>query len=295
MKVPIVIQMSEWRATRNALLDSGTTESFIHPRVVHELRLPTNHLHHPQTIRNVDGTNNKLGEVTDEVWLSIRHEDYNKEHRFLVADIGEDNIILSYPFFEAANPLIDWPMGRMHGTITMTKVRPPVKGPLSWIRQIALMLKRTTITQQLTEQALSKEEQTWEELIPKQYHKFGSIFSEVDSERFPGPRKWDHTIDLKPNAPTSIDCCVYPLSPKEKEEQKEFLAKNLRLKHIQWLNSPYASGFFLIWKKDGKFCPVQDYRNLNKWMIPNWYPLPLINDLIYDLAGYRLFSKFDMR
>jgi hypothetical protein len=31
MKVPIVIQMSEQRATRNALLDSGATESFIHP------------------------------------------------------------------------------------------------------------------------------------------------------------------------------------------------------------------------------------------------------------------------
>jgi hypothetical protein len=29
-------------------------------------------------------------------------------------------------------------------------------------------------------------------------------------------------------------------------------------------------------------------------MIPNWYPLPLINDLIYDLAGYQLFSKFNI-
>jgi hypothetical protein len=106
---------------------------------------------------------------------------------------------------------------------------------------------------------LSKEEKGWEELIPKQYHKFSSIFSEVDSERFPGPRKWDHAIDLKPEAPTSIDCRVYPLSPKEKEEQKEFLAKNLRLKRIRRSNSPYTSGFFLIRKKDGKFRPVQDY------------------------------------
>ncbi len=55
------------------------------------------------------------------------------------------------------------------------------------------------------------------------------------------------------------------------------------------------SGFFLIRKKDGKFQPVQDYRNLNKWTIPNCYPLPLINDLIYNLTGYHLFSKFDIR
>jgi hypothetical protein len=183
-------------------------------------------------VRNIDGTNNKLGEVTDEVRLSIHHKDYDEEHRFLVANIGEDDIILGYPFFEAANPLIDWPTGRMRGMITTTEVRSPIKGPSSWIRRITLMLKKTTIAQQLAKQALSKEEQSWEELVPKQYHKFGSIFSEVDSKRFPGLRKWDHTIDLKPEALTSIDCRIYPLSPKEKEEQKEFLAKNLRLKPI---------------------------------------------------------------
>jgi hypothetical protein len=63
--------------------------------------------------------------------------------------------------------------------------------------------------------------------MPKQYHKFGSIFSETDSERFPEPRKWDHAIDLKMDMPTSINCHVYPLFPKEKEEQKEFLTENL--------------------------------------------------------------------
>jgi reverse transcriptase-like protein len=34
---------------------------------------------------------------------------------------------------------------------------------------------------------------------------------------------------------------------------------------------------------------------LNKWTIPNCHPLPLINNLIYNLAGYWLFSKFDVR
>jgi hypothetical protein len=105
--------------------------------------------------------------VTDEVRLSICHEDYNEEHRFLVADIGEDDIILGYPFFKAANPLIDWPTGRMCGTITMTEIQTPIKGPSSWIQWVTLMLKKTTVAQQLAEQASSKEEQSWEELVPK--------------------------------------------------------------------------------------------------------------------------------
>jgi hypothetical protein len=43
-------------------------------------------------------------------------------HRLLIADIGKDNIILGYPFFEVANPLINWPTGRMRGAVTMTEV-----------------------------------------------------------------------------------------------------------------------------------------------------------------------------
>jgi len=99
---------------------------------------------------------------------------------------------------------------------------------------------------------------------------------------------------LKPDAPTSIDCRVYPLAPKEKEEQRKFLEANLHLKRIRRSNSPYASSFFLIKKKDSKFRPVQDYRNLNKWTIPNKYPLLLISELVHDLADKQLFSKFDV-
>ena len=147
------------------------------------------------------------------------------------------------------------------------------------------------MAQQLAKQVADKQKKTWHKLVPPWYHSFGSIFSEEASERFLERRKWDHAIDLKPDALTSIDCRVYPLSPKE---QKEFLDSNLWLHQIRRLNSPYASGFFLIWKKDGKFRPVQDYCHLNKWMIPNKYPLPLISELIHDLAGKHLFSKFNV-
>jgi aspartyl protease len=125
--------MSEQRATHNALLNSGATESFIHPRIVYELQLPTYELKYPQKVHNVNGTDNRLGEVTKEVQIKIHHKDYDETHRLLVTDIGEDDIILGYPFFEATNPLIDWPMGRMHGTITMTEIQPPAKSHPSWI------------------------------------------------------------------------------------------------------------------------------------------------------------------
>ncbi len=100
--------------------------------------------------------------------------------------------------------------------------------------------------------ATEKKKRNWDELVPKQYHDLEKVFSETALKWFPDHQHYNHTIDLVPEAPTSIDCRVYPLSPKEKEEQREFLAMNLQLNRIWQLNSPYASGFFLIHKKDGK-------------------------------------------
>jgi hypothetical protein len=110
-----------------------------------------------------------------------------------------------------------------------------------------------------TELAMNDGKKTWQELIPKQHHQHGKIFSEQASERHLGQRKWDHAIELKSNAPLSLDCRIYPLAPKEKEEQKEFLQTTLHLQRIRHSKSPYASGFFFIKKKDGKLRPVQDY------------------------------------
>src|SRR5260221_14161301 len=83
-------------------------------------------------------------------------------------------------------------------------------------------------------------------------HQHARVFNKKDSEKFPDRRPWDHAIDLKEDAPTSINCRVYPLSPREREEQKKFLATNLQMKRIRHSKSPYASGFFFIHKKDGK-------------------------------------------
>ncbi len=254
IKTPVTIQTLQERVTKKALLDSGATESFIHPRIVEKLSLSTYSLERPRQVRNVDGMNNRLGKVTKEAKFQVFHESHCQNHCFLIADIGEDDIILGYPFFEAANPMIDWPTGKVHRALVLTKVRPIlVQDMRTKLQKLLAVVKRTNVTQQLAIDTLDKKEQTWQELVPKQYHKFGSIFSKKDSERFPGKREWDHAIDLKTDAPASIDCRVYPLSPKEKEEQKEFLAENLRLHRIHRSKSLYASGFFLIRKKDGKF------------------------------------------
>ncbi len=99
-------------------------ESFVHSQLVKELMLATKLLHKPRRVQNVDGTSNRLGEVTKEVEFQLFHESHCQTHHFLIADIGEDDIILGYPFFEATNPMIDWSTGKAHGALVLTEICP---------------------------------------------------------------------------------------------------------------------------------------------------------------------------
>jgi hypothetical protein len=44
--------------------------------------------------------------VTEGVVLIVKHNGKPQKHLFYVANIGVDDIILGYPFLEAANPRI---------------------------------------------------------------------------------------------------------------------------------------------------------------------------------------------
>ena len=90
-------------------------------------------------------------------------------------------------------------------------------------------------------------------------------------------------IEFKKGTPDAIDCKVYLMSQKEDEALRDFLVEQLEKGYIRPLKSQYTSSFFFISKKDGKLCPVQDYRRINDCTIRNQYPLPLIMDLITDL------------
>ena len=139
-----------------------------------------------------------------------------------------------------------------------------------------------------------KPQQTWDQIVPKQYHCFKKVFSQEESKQLPRLKPWDHAIDLKPDAPTSFDCKIYPLAPKEQEALEEFLKEHQEKKYIELSKSPYASPFFFVKKKDGKLWPVQDYRQLNEWTILNNYSLPLIRDIIPHLAGKKHLTSVDV-
>jgi hypothetical protein len=131
--------------------------------------------------------------------------------------------------------------------------------------------------------------------IPKEYRAFAKVFSEEESKRFPPRRSCNHAIEFKPGALDAIECKIYPMTWVEDEALDIFIDEQLEKGYIHPSKSQYASSFFFIKKKDGKLQPVQDYRRVNAWTVRNQYPLLLIGDLIRDLGGAVIFTKFDIR
>ena len=158
---------------------------------------------------------------------------------------------------------------------------------------------KTTVAQQLAEQATDKTVHTWDQLLPPHYHEHARVFSETAAHRFPESHKWDHAIDLKLDAPNTMDCKVYPLSPTEDITLQKFITENLEKGYIRQSKSLYAFPFFFIKKKNSDLQPIQDYRRLNTFTVHNTAPLPLIRELMDRLTrvhGRRsaLFMKLDI-
>ena len=155
------------------------------------------------------------------------------------------------------------------------------------------LFKATLATDLAIAENLRKDDLTDEQIVPPEYHKFLDIFNKKWASQFPDKRPWDHKIDMKPDfEPKSFK--NYNLTPAEQIELDNFLKENLEKGYIQKLESPMASPFFFVKKKDGKLQPCQDYWFLNEWTIKNAYPLPLISKIMDKLKGAKYFTKLNV-
>jgi hypothetical protein len=101
-------------------------------------------------------------------------------------------------------------------------------------------------------------------------------------------------IDQLPRS-TPISKAPYRMSLPELIELQNQLQELLDKEYIKPSVSPYGSPVFFVKKKDGTLILCIDYRQLNKMMIKNKYPLPKINDLLDQVGGENIFSKLDLR
>nr|GEX16612.1 hypothetical protein [Tanacetum cinerariifolium] len=122
---------------------------------------------------------------------------------------------------------------------------------------------------------------------------FPKVFPE-DLPGLPSTRQVEFHIELIPGA-VLVACAPYRLAPTEMKELAEQLKELFDKGFIRPSSSPWGAPILFVKKKDGSFRMCIDYRELNKLILKNRYPLPRIDDLFDQLQGSSIYSKIDLR
>ena len=208
------------------------------------LHLPIKMLAEPRRLFNVDGTQNRAGDLKYYVDMSTRTGTRKVNLRYFLTDLGDHKIILGYPWFAMAQPKIDWAWGWIDHSQLPIVLR-VADATMAQFSARTTKLPPIRINCGTVERLIKKQ-------VPPQYHQYLKVFSDKESKKFPPERPWDHTINLKEGAPSMLISRNICLSQLEQEELKAFLKEHLARGTIRPSKSPYAATFFFIKKKNGK-------------------------------------------
>ena len=150
-------------------------------------------------------------------------------------------------------------------------------------------IARTTVST-----TLAMRKQTLPSEIPLEFAQYHKVFSNEQAQCLPKNQLWDHRIELIPGKEMG-KTLIYWLTPPELQALKEYLEDGEKQGTLRWSKAPNACSFFFIDKKDGKLCPMVDYRPLNEITKKNAAPIPLIPELVDKLLGAWFFTKLDIQ
>lgn len=108
MTIQFYIHTITKRAEAIALVDLRATENFMNLTYARWLKLPIHPLKQPRKIFNVDGMENKSGELKYYTDLEVQMGTTRSPLCFFLTNLGENKGILGYSWFAATQPKIDW-------------------------------------------------------------------------------------------------------------------------------------------------------------------------------------------
>jgi hypothetical protein len=185
----------------------------------------------PRKLYNIDGTENKAGELQYYVDLETRTGTTITKLQFFLSNLGEHKAILGYPWFVVVQSNIDWKKGWINHTQLLIVLR-------------ALNMQKATFTSRTKNIPHAKPETKYfigrvtihpkipqsseKGKIPKEYQRHGKVFSEEKSQQLPRHTIWDHAIELLPNASDTLPSRLLSLNQKEQEEMQKFVEEHLQ-------------------------------------------------------------------
>ena len=145
-------------------------------------------------IRNVDGTKNKSGNIEYFCWLLVNLGSERAKMKFYLTSLGNNRMILGYPFLWYFNPEIDWRTAQLKGQVTIETLKQmairrkieewtKIDQHHKWGRTI--QARKTTTVQVMAHKARVKKPEAPTKELPREYQKHWKVFSKKLAQRFP--------------------------------------------------------------------------------------------------------------
>uniref|UniRef100_A0A453EC58 Reverse transcriptase domain-containing protein n=2 Tax=Aegilops tauschii subsp. strangulata TaxID=200361 RepID=A0A453EC58_AEGTS len=297
---PTTMRLHGWVQDREVLMlvDSGSSHSFVSSTLAHHLQ-GVQSARRPLSVRVANG-----GVLRSDLEISKcewRSQGVKFATDMKVLPLGCYDVILGIDWLACHSPMrVHW----LEKTMDFQRNGVPVHlcGARADVTRCDLisgaelhhLLEEKAVTRvvQLCATAQDMKQPPLPEAIGNLIEQYGVLFEEPKG--LPPQRAFDHSIPLVPGA-RPVNLRPYRHSPAQKDEVERQVAEMLAQGIIQPSVSPFASPVLLVQKKDltWRFCV--DYRHLNAVTIKNRYPLPVIEELLDELAGSRLFTSLDLR
>ncbi|KAG8728140.1 hypothetical protein FRC11_011739, partial [Ceratobasidium sp. 423] len=144
----------------------------------------------------LDGSSPRKGKVWQKVSLKFLCKGRRNKGDFLVADIGQNQLILGNNWLKEYDPIIDW-----------------VEETLQFPELADIATEEDADTNPLKN-------------IPSMYHQFSKVFGEEEFAKLPPHQEFNITIELK-DEDKKLNSPLYAMTDSESSELKEWLKKEL--------------------------------------------------------------------
>lgn len=280
------------------LVDSGSSTSFINKQLADSLNgaLP---LPKPCRVQVADGSSHRCTSFIPQcAWTSMGHT-FRTDLKIL--PLGSYDAILGMDWLECHNPNIDWVAKTLQlqsdkGPVTLTgHTSGNVQCSAISASELTSLCRTGAAAHLIHIYAINGEVHT-DEIVPEEIQQVLTQFHDVfeESKDLPPRRDCDHRIPLMPGA-QPVNIRAYRHKPELKSEIDRQVQELLQSGIIQKSTSHFSSPAILVKKKDGTWRLCVDYQALNSMTVISKYPVPIIDELLDELAGARWFSKMDLR
>ncbi|XP_074296892.1 uncharacterized protein LOC141627552 [Silene latifolia] len=285
------------------LIDSGSTHNFIDLELANKLNLDVSAIS-PQAVTVADGNHLAYQSVCHNFQWKLQNTDFMCEA--LLIPLGSCDMVLGVQRLRTLGT-VKWNFSKLWMSFEIKGIKHVLRGIPTKVAKGA-----TTATPKLLCNAIhlfymQVEDQNLQGLSPLNCVPGSAIHVPISdllkdySALFEEPKSLppsrgilDHRIPLKNGAnPVSIRPYRYAL--KQRDIIEKLIQDMLNSGIIQNSCSPFASPVVLVGKKDGSWRLCVDYRELNKKTIKDKFPIPVVDELIDELAGAAIFSKLDLR